>query len=546
MAQSVGVTVPSGASPVVEKGCELLRRTVNERCGVSVSLRGDGELSIVLEVSPGIGPEGFRIEDGPGGSVRIVGNDERGLLYGIGKFLRTSRYKEDEFTPGTWRGTSVPQKPIRGVYFATHFHNFYHDAPIEKVRRYVEELALWGINALVVWFDMHHYNGIDDPDAQEMLKRLHAILRAGKGAGMRVGIGVLANEAYGNSPKELRAIPPNRAHYNVELCPHLPGAEELLLRWFAEEFNAFSDISLDHLWIWPYDQGGCGCERCKPWGANGFLFIAEKVSRLFRRSFPEAKVILSTWLFDWTEDLGEWEGLARAFETPPDWVDYILAGSHSGFPSYPLERGVPGGLPLLDFPEISMWEMLPWGGFGANPMPQRLQRIWERTGSRLAGGFPYSEGIFEDINKAIVSQFYWQQDKSAADTVREYIAFEYSPEVVEDVARAVEILERNLHHSFWLDASGATRCETNEFAEAEECAGCLRRAETRLTPYAKNSWRWRILLLRALIDLELKSRGGHTGKQCEAAFQELTDIYHAQRAEPCVCPPKVGAVNRPC
>ena len=54
------------------------------------------------------------------------------------------------------------------MYFASHFHNFYHDAPVEAVERYVGELALWGINALMVWYDMHHFTGIDDPAAQAM------------------------------------------------------------------------------------------------------------------------------------------------------------------------------------------------------------------------------------------------------------------------------------------------------------------------------------------------------------------------------------------
>ena len=85
-------------------------------------------LKVELAIAPGIGSEGFRIEDRPGGGVKIVGNDARGLLYGVGKLLRTSRYDCDGFTAGAWRGTSIPEKPVRGIYFATHFHNFYHDA----------------------------------------------------------------------------------------------------------------------------------------------------------------------------------------------------------------------------------------------------------------------------------------------------------------------------------------------------------------------------------------------------------------------------------
>jgi hypothetical protein len=46
-----------------------------------------------------------------------VGNDGRGLIYGTGKFLRDARYAGGgRFAPGQWRGTSVPAKPVRGMY----------------------------------------------------------------------------------------------------------------------------------------------------------------------------------------------------------------------------------------------------------------------------------------------------------------------------------------------------------------------------------------------------------------------------------------------
>ena len=54
-----------------------------------VSTGGGTTARVELLVQPGIGTEGFRIVDGEDGSIRIVGNDELGLLYGVGKLLRT-------------------------------------------------------------------------------------------------------------------------------------------------------------------------------------------------------------------------------------------------------------------------------------------------------------------------------------------------------------------------------------------------------------------------------------------------------------------------
>jgi hypothetical protein len=526
-AHRVNVTLAQ-PSAVTRRIAEVFRRQVEQRCAAAVTIDGPGDVQIEMAVRPSLPREGFTIADGPHGSVRIVGTDARGLLYGVGRFLRSSRFDDGGFTPGTWRGTSAPEKPFRCIYFATHFHNYYHEAPVADIARYVEELGLWGYNAVLVWYDMHHFRGFDDPASLAMVQRLHAILGAAKAIGLDAGLGVLANEGYADSPRELRLTPPTqlaiRGMYGTELCPSKPGARELVLSCFRREFEAFRDIGIDYLSIWPYDQGGCGCEQCRPWGANGFLKMAEPVARLARDAFPRVKVVLSTWLFDARINEGEWEGLTRAFARRPDWVDYILADSHTTYPRYPLDKGVPGGLPLVNFPEISMWGMSPWGGRGANPLPQRFKALWDSVGTKLSGGFPYSEGIFEDMNKAIFSQFYWKRDTPAIDTARQYASYEFSPGVADDVVHAVNILEQN-HTLPAADAGSADALDR------------LQKADARLSRQARASWRWRILLLRALLDREHYAQAGQRTDAAAAALRELTVLYHAQKAEPSVRPP---------
>jgi hypothetical protein len=542
---TVSIDLEPGANATVKHIAAVLKRHVQARAGLALQEGGPAELCIDLRIRPGIGTEGFTLSDAAPGHIRVTGNDERGLLYGVGKLLRTSRYQPGDFTPGTWRGTSVPALPMRGIYFATHFHNFYHDAPIEQVEHYVEDLALWGTNILSVWFDMHHFNGIADPAAQAMIERLHAILRAANRVGIGAALTLLANEGYANSPAELRADwtaghdgyhhAPG-GHYHVEICPSKPGAMALEMQWLQERLAAFGDLNLDALWIWPYDQGGCTCKDCKPWGTNGFLRLAEPIANAYHNAFPQGKLILSTWYFDHFID-GEWAGLDAAFKTRPGWVDYLLADDYGDhFPAYPLEHGAPGGLPMVNFPEISMYICDPWGGYGANPMPQHLQQLWDSSRRCLQGGFPYSEGCYEDINKAICAQFYWQPDRPAADILREYVGFEYSPDVAAPVVQAIGILEQNLHHAR-KHQDGHMQLHMDRADGAAQAYELLRQADTMLTPQARAAWRWRILYLRGLIDAELARNGFEVSPACEAAFAELTEIFHAQGALDWVAPP---------
>jgi hypothetical protein len=201
-------------------------------------------------------------------------------------------------------------------------------------------------------------------------------------------------------------------------------------------------------------------------------------------------------------------------------VDYILADSHEDFPRYPLEVGVPGQLPLLNFPEISMWGNWPWGGFGANPLPSRFQRLWDQVKHVVQGGFPYSEGIYEDLNKAVEVQFYWDPNRTARATLEEYIGYEFGSGVTEDVLALIDLLENTASRSY--------RRQPVDTAAALQALQLAEAVNTRLPVWAKQSWRWEILHLRAVLDRERFAGGGLEAPAAEAAMLRLIELYHCQ------------------
>jgi hypothetical protein len=308
--KTVRVVLPQQASPVLRNIAGVLARQVAQRCEANVVADGEAPLKVELAIAAGIGREGFRIEDRPGGGIAIIGNDDRGLLYGVGKLLRTSRYDRGGFDAGAWRGTSIPEKPVRGIYFATHFHNFYHEAPIDEVQRYVEDVGLWGLNALIVWYDMHHFQGFDSPEAVEFRSRIKAICSAARRVGLDVGFACVANEGYANSPEAIRADVKGMrgAAFPTDICTANPEGCRYVLDNFARLYSWAADLEPKWFMIWPYDSGGCGCGQCQPWGHGGYLRMAEPLARLARREFPGAKVMLSTWFFSGEE----WAGLTQA------------------------------------------------------------------------------------------------------------------------------------------------------------------------------------------------------------------------------------------
>lgn len=541
----------------------LLRRQIEQRCEAQVRTFGQAKLNIELDIQEGIGKEGFRIEDGSGGAVRIVGNDIPGLVYGVGKFLRTSRYDQGGFTPGSWRGTSIPQRGVRGMYFATHFHNFYHDAPADELDRYVEDLILWGVNSIAVWYDMHHFKGFDDPRAVDLRNRIGRIAQVAGRLGADVSLVMIANEGYGNSPPHLRRDGSGLRTkcFATDICPSKPGGMEYTLSNADQLFNHFSDLNPAYVVIWPYDSGGCSCPLCQPWVTNGYPKAASQLAQLAKEKYPDTKTVLASWAF--TPD--EWTALDKALTTKPEdweWVDsllatlYVEAGGkarlHKCWDKWLLlditqdagrtlnGRWIPGDRPLLTFARLGTHDMWPWGAFGANPTPDGCQSAWNAVKHKSHGGWPYSEGISDDINKVIFTQFHWSPDRDASEILREYVAYEFSPNVTDEICEVIKTLEHNHRILRWENGMLIDRITVTSTQPAKPVARdpateatweIVQQVDNKLTTYARNSWRWRILYLRALLDSELRKNGGKANEQCKEAFRELTEIYYAQKAE---------------
>jgi hypothetical protein len=263
-------------------------------------------------------------------------------------------------------------------------------------------------------------------------------------------------------------------------------------------------------------------------------------------------------LVTWAMSPKEMTDLNQAMITKPadwEWADsvlptlYVSTGTKPAHPSYNNSHlsAVTTNRPLLVLPRSGTHDMRPWGGFGANPSPEGCQTAWNAVKQRAHGGWPYSEVIADDLNKAIFTQFYWSPDRPVAEIVREYVAFEYSPEVVDEVCGAIRTLETNHTQLRWVDgklvdglpvktAPGPAPRDPATDAAYET----LKRVDAKLPAYARHSWRWRILYLRALLDSELRNNDGKPTKPCEAAFRELIEIYHAQNAEFMARMPVVG------
>lgn len=475
-----------------------------------------------------------------GGKAEISAGRVRGLVFGAGLLLREIRYDDGCFRIQDGEYRFVPEKPFRQCYIARHFDNWYHRATSEEIIRYIEDMALWGINSIHMHLD---YPMVDAATASPedfavFSKTSHAIASILRSLDLDLTTIGGENSAPGNMPEQFKAVPnkdPRRGDNTWNVCPSKPGATDYLLSLRQQSLDRYADIPLSGFVYWPYDEGGCACEECSPWGGNGYVKLMEKMSRKNMAMYPGALNLVSTWVFD--DD--DWEMFYKYLETQ-DWVDYLIVDSHEDFPRYPLEHPVPGGIPIVTFPEISMWGRYPWGGFGATALPNRLERLFRQVEGVVSGFQLYSEGIYEDINKIVVEGLYANPSKGSDDILEEYASYELPGIDTRDFKKFIHLLERT--HKTRIEGRGLTKGnyfsnfikegdsleleeKTSMAAEALELA---KKLDSQILPSMKNCWRWRLLYLRAVIDNEVySSREIHT-LLADEAYEEICRMYHAE------------------
>ena len=480
----------------LEKQAALLERSVKERIALDVG----EEIKISLSIDATLGaPESYRISTTPD-AWEIVGSDSLGVYYGIGKFLHSATWHATSLEPLATNGVVTPACPFRATYYSVHFHNWYHEAPIEEFRRSTEEVLLYGYNTIFCILPIVNMNNFEDETFQMFREKTRTVFQIAKELGMKVGTILNGNQGLKTSPDHFAADPScyegRTGGGGRNICPEIPGAMDYLRNIWHNNLAQYADIGLDYVMSWPYDEGGCGCEKCRPWGAKGFVKLSRAMFDEAKSFFPNAQMIVSAWYFDekfdgpWDE-LGEFEGMYDAIRNGTLGVaDYLMVDSHNSFPHYPLEHEPVR--PIINFPEISMYGLRSWGGRGANPLPRRFQEIWDSSKRVLSGGMPYSEGMYEDISKVQFAGYYWHPDKHYREILGEYIRYEYSDKVVPEVLELMELIEKNhvlVRTGNEPDFSAALRAE--ELAE---------KINTMLGERAKSAWRWRILYIRAHID----------------------------------------------
>lgn len=417
-------------------------------------------------------PEAFQIETVPNGSGRgvvIAGEDDRGVLFGIGYLLRHIGFSPNHaLLDAPLHLTSAPQFAVRGHQLGYRFKNNTYDAwTPQRFEQYIRDLAVFGANTIEL------LPPITDDAPSSPLFPLPAMETMTRVSGIAQKYGLRVSVFYPALAKDYAD----------------PRTVESELRVWGNVFSKLPEI--DELFVPGGDPG-----HTDP--AVLFPFLA-RVAEVLHQSHPHAGVCVSTQGFN-AEQMRRFYALVAA---RPVWLSGVVVGPQSRDGVDVQRAHIPRAIPIRFYPDIAhtmhsqfpvpRWDVayaLTEGREIIDPRPTAETAIFRHYAPYMNGFVTYSEGVNDDVNKFIWSALGWSAKADPKETLLEYARYFAGDNGfrADAFARGILALEKN-----W-DGPLATNESVDQtlrsFEEMQQAA----------TPAQAHNWRFEAALYRAYTD----------------------------------------------
>jgi hypothetical protein len=487
------VVAPANLTGPERKAVTLLVDAVRERTRLSwpVAAANPGQGKPVVAIrrtGDKLAPEGYQLrsfDNGGAPGVEIVGNDERGVLFGVGGLLRALEMRRDSVTlPTALNITTAPKYALRGHQLGYRPKtNSYDGWSVPLWESYIRDLAVFGANAI----ELIPPRSDDAPDSPHFplppMQMMIEMSRLAREYGLQCWIWYPAMD---------------RDYAN-------PATVEAALTEWGEVFRQLPRV--DAVFVPGGDPG-----HSEP---KYLLALLEKQTANLKKYHPGAAMWVSPQGFNspWME---QFFGL---IDQQPAWLTGIVFGPQVGVNLPQLRERIPKRYPIRFYPDIthsvnSQFAVNDWDVAyaqteereGVNPRPLDEARIFRVLQPFADAGFlTYSEGCNDDVNKAVWSALGWNPDVDVTSALRDYGRYFIGPDMADGFAQGLLALERNWRGP--LLTNSAVDVTLEQFQEMERNA----------TPQLKLNWRFQQALYRAHYDAYLRARlTDETGRERRA------------------------------
>jgi hypothetical protein len=466
---------PAGAEPVVA-------------VGPAASLASfAGKFADALRAEPAGKAEGFRIR-GQGPHVAVVGNDARGVLFGIGYLLRHMHLNPGKITlDDDLNVTSAPAYPLRGHQLGYRPKTNSYDAwDLAHWEQYYRDLAVFGCNAIELVPPRTDDDATSPHFPLPPLEMMVGMSRLADAYGQDVWIWFPAMDGKYSDPKVVDAS----------------------LREWGEVFQKLPRI--DAIFVPGGDPG-----HTQP---VHLMALLEKQTESLHKYHPRAQMWVSPQGFNqsWLE---EFYGIVRS---EPAWLSGVVFGPQVRVSLKQLRAAIPAKYPIRHYPDIThsrqcQYPVPDWDVAHAvtsnreaiNPRPLGEATIFRLLQPYTIGFLTYSEGCNDDVNKAVWSGLGWNPDAPVIDILREFGRYYIGDRYADDFAQGLLALERNWQGALTTNEGVYTTLE--QFQAMEKSA----------PPEVLKNWRFQQALYRAYYDAYVRARLIHETHLEDRAMDQL-------------------------
>jgi hypothetical protein len=375
----------------------------------------------------------------------------------------------------------------RELYAPAHFGNSYEVMWPREMKDVLSEARFWGFNVYGDWFDASDLkNPYNNPTNEYMLgqalwDRKMASYESARDLGFKLNLAITPNHVYLDQlAPDLLAEASDKRFFGQLLCPSNASARAIILADYRELFSDLTrrEIQLDSLTAFAFDYGGCSCSRCSPWILTFGSLFAE-VHDLALTFFPSIQARLSGWW--WTQEEH------AAFK---EWADSHTPGRFRSLASF-IPSGGRAPQSNLPLPHGCARHAFVHMGYSDKAQPRDEYGLWgpvvavariPETVAQLAvlgydGYMAYSEGVFDDINKALLAGLSSRKFAGVADVLEAYADRYFGAGPTDRKAWAYWISEWS--EAFGVDTAGA-RAEFDRLARGARPSWRLAQLEAKL------------------------------------------------------------------
>ena len=493
------IVLPAAAGAREANAARVLAEESRKRCGLDWSIGSksqSGAVTIytgtrsswskhgqrvagVASTGRALPAEGFALQtgaDSEGHWIAVCGADERGLLFGVGKLLRSIVFSRQnaQVNANLLKISSSPRYPLRGHQLGYRPKtNAYDGWTVEMWEQYIRDMAMFGTNAI----ELAPPRSDDLPDSPQFplppARMMVEMSRIADNYGLDVWVWYPAMDPDYSDPKTI---------------------ESAVQEW-GKVLQTLP--RLDAVFVPGGDPG-----HTEP---KYLLALLEKQKQNLNRFHPKAQMWVSPQGFDaaWMKEFLD------ILEQPhtETWLDGVVFGPQSRLAPEEFRQAVPRHYPVRFYPDITHsvscqypvpdWDVayaLTEGREIINPRPESQADILRLSIAQTIGFITYSEGCNDDVNKFVWSALGWDPDQSITSMLRDFSHYFIGAPQEDGFAQGLLNLERNWRGSL----------ATNE--QVEVTLAGFQDMESSATPSVIQNWRWQQALYRAYYDAYVRRR----------------------------------------